>query len=267
MTHATFAGAIPEHYDRHLAPILFDPYARDLVRRMADFERGHVLEIAAGTGAVTRALARAMLHRDVTITATDLNQPMLDHASLRLGGRNIVWRQADAGALPFEDRAFDAAICQFGAMFFPDKTKAYREARRVMAPGGRFVFSVWDSLAHNEFGEVVHETITALFPDDPPLFIARIPHGYHDVDAIRAALADAGFARIEAEHVEEKSRAPSAVDAAVGFCHGTPLRNEIEARAPERVHAITDEVAHALARRFGEGPIEGKMRAIVVTAA
>ena len=266
-TDRVFAGSIPEIYDRFLVPLIFEPYARDLAARVAAVQPHDVLETAAGTGVLTRALA-VMLPAGARILATDLNRPMLDHAAARLpdDGR-IAWRQADALALPFEDGAFDVVACQFGVMFFPDKVQGYREARRVLKPGGRFFFNVWDRISANEFADVVTEAVATVFPDDPPHFMARIPHGYHDVDKVREELAAAGFASISAETVQDSSRALSAHGAAIAYCQGTPLRSEIETRDASRLEEATQCAAEWLARRFGGGPIEGLIQAHVFEAA
>src|SRR5438105_936996 len=171
-----FAGSIPEIYDRYLGPALFDPYAEDLARRLADLSSGALLETAAGTGRVTRALARVLPDAG-SIVATDLNQAMLDFAAAQPGAARISWQQADAAALPFEDARFDAVVCQFGVMFFPDKPGGYREAARVLKPGGRFLFNIWDRIEANIFAQVTTEALIAIFPDDPPLFLARTPYG------------------------------------------------------------------------------------------
>src|SRR6476660_424333 len=208
-----FAGSIPEMYERFLVPLIFEPYALDLARRLAKTRPGVVLETAAGTGVVTRALASA-LPAETRLTVTDLNQPMLDHAKSRQpADSRIAWRQADALALPFDDRSFDAVACQFGAMFFPDKIKGYREAHRVLKPGGGYFFSVWDEISTSEFADVVAQTLAEEFPQDPPRFMARTPHGYHDVERIRAELAAAGFKSVSASATDHVSRAPSARDA------------------------------------------------------
>jgi ubiquinone/menaquinone biosynthesis C-methylase UbiE len=234
-TDKLFAGSIPEIYDRLLVPLIFEPYALDLAGRLAEARPRDVLETAAGTGVLTRALA-ARLPAQARIVASDLNQPMLDRARARQpGDGRIEWRQADALALPFADGSFDALACQFGAMFFPDKVQGYGEARRVLKPGGRFLFNVWDRIAENEFADVVMEALAALFPHNPPRFMARVPHGYHDVDRIRAELAAAGFADIAVEAVDARSKAASPRDPAVAYCQGTPLRNEIEVRDAARL--------------------------------
>jgi ubiquinone/menaquinone biosynthesis C-methylase UbiE len=261
-----FAGSIPEVYDRLLVPLIFEPYARDLAERVAHAEPQDVLEVAAGTGALTSEIvARLPVH--IRVVATDLNQPMLGHAAARQSHRdNVTWQQADALALPFKEREFDVVACQFGVMFFPDKIKGYGEARRVLKPGGRFFFNVWDRISENQFADVVTEALATCFPKDPPLFMARTPHGYHMVDKIRDELIAAGFADSSVESVEHSSSAATPMDVAMAYCQGTPLRSEIEARDPSRLEDVTRIAADALARRFGNGPIEGRIRAHVFTA-
>jgi ubiquinone/menaquinone biosynthesis C-methylase UbiE len=261
-----FAGSIPEIYDRLLVPLIFDPYARDMAERIAGTKPKDLLETAAGTGVLTNAVV-SRLPTQSRIIATDLNQPMLDRAAARkaLEGR-VTWRQADALALPFGDRRFDAVACQFGVMFFPDKIAGYKEARRVLKPRGRFFFNVWDAINKNEFADAVTEALATVFPHDPPMFMARTPHGYHNVETIREELAAAGFSDISVETVDHTSRAATPRDAAISYCQGTPLRNEIETRDAARLEEATKAAANALADRFGNGPIEGRIRAHVFTA-
>jgi SAM-dependent methyltransferase len=264
-TDKLFAGSIPEIYDRLLVPLIFEPYAADLAGRVAMAQPREVLETAAGTGVLTRALA-LRLAPSTRIVVTDLNQPMLDQASRRQGGGNIEWKQADALALPFGDESFDVVACQFGVMFFPDRPRGYTEAHRVMKPGGRFLFSVWDRIEENEFADVVTTALAGVFPKDPPLFMARTPHGHHDVGRIRADLTAAGFAGISVDAVDATSKVASPRHAAVAYCQGTPLRNEIEARDASRLEEATNRATEALAQRFGKGTIEGRTRAFVITA-
>ena len=260
-----FSGSIPSLYDRYLGPLIFEPYAQDLAHRLSALNAGRVLETAAGTGIVTRALIRS-LPTGVSVVATDLNQPMLDHAAEQLSSSRVNWQKADAQALPFPDGEFVAMVCQFGMMFFPDKQKAYREARRVLKPGGRFIFNVWDKIEFNEFADVVTAAVGDLFPNDPPRFLARTPHGYHEKEAIIAELQSAGFANIAMETLTRRSVAPSCRDPAIGYCQGTPLRNEIEARNADRLAEATEAAATEMSARFGNGPVDGMIQAHLITA-
>jgi len=260
-----FAGSVPAVYEKHLVPLIFQPYADDIARRLTALRSSTLLEIAAGTGVVTRALA-STLAPDVSIVATDLNQAMLDQAIARGTSRPVTWRQADAMHLPFHDGDFDAAVCQFGVMFFPDKAGAFSEVRRVLRPGGVFVFNVWDRIEENDVPHIVTTALESVFPDNPPRFMARVPHGYHDRDTIARDVAAGGFSlppRIDT--VSVRSRAASARDAAVAFCQGTPLRNEIEARDPSGLERATDAATRALQARFGDGAIDAPIQAHVVT--
>jgi ubiquinone/menaquinone biosynthesis C-methylase UbiE len=265
-TDKVFAGSIPEIYDRYLVPLIFEPYASDLATRIASATPRDVLETAAGTGVLTTAIV-SRLPAQTRVVATDLNQPMLDHAAAKpsLRGR-ITWQQADAQALPFKDATFDVVTCQFGMMFLPDRVKGYSEARRVLRPGGRFLFNVWDRISNNHFADVVTNALTALFPQDPPLFMARIPHGYHDVARIREELIAGGLHHVSIETVDHTSKAGSARDVAIAYCQGTPLRNEIVARDASRLDEATAVAADALTKRFGSGAIEGLIRAHVIAA-
>jgi ubiquinone/menaquinone biosynthesis C-methylase UbiE len=262
----TFAGSIPEIYDRYLVPLIFDSYALDLASRLVEANPQDVLETAAGTGVLTRAIA-SRLPADARIVATDLNQPMLNRAKARQSqdGR-IEWKQADALALPFQNQSFDVVACQFGVMFFSHKVQGYLEAWRVLKPGGRFLFNVWDRISENEFADTVTEALAAVFPHDPPCFLARIPHGYHDVERIRTELNAAGFLDLSVDAVDHRSKASSPHDPAIAYCQGTPLRSEIEARDASRLREATEQAAEALASRFGHSHIDGRIRAFVITA-
>ncbi|SEI94817.1 MULTISPECIES: class I SAM-dependent methyltransferase [unclassified Variovorax] len=261
-----FSGSIPKFYDTLMVPLIFAGYATDMAALVAASSPGSVLETAAGSGVVTRALA-PLLGANARYVVSDLNQPMLDYAATRLGSDSrIEWRQADALQLPFEDASFDVVCCQFGAMFFPDRVAGYAEARRVLRPGGRFVFSVWDRIEENAFADEVTHAVATVFPHDPPRFLARTPHGYHDIALIRADVGRAGFASIGIETHEKVSRAPSAREVATAYCQGTPLRGEIEARDAGLLQLATDRATEAIAGRHGEGPVAGKIQAHVIVA-
>jgi SAM-dependent methyltransferase len=261
---ALFAGSIPELYESHLVPLIFESYAVDLANRVVALDPSCVLETAAGTGVATRAMARALL-ANVDLVATDLNQAMLDRVVVVGTQRPVQWKQADATRLPFGDASFDLVACQFGVMFFPDKARAFSEARRVLRSGGVLMFSVWDRIEENEFADTVTTALGALFPADPPLFMTRTPHGYFDTAVISADLANAGFgATPRFETIAARSRAVSARVAAIAYCQGTPMRNEIEARSGAGLAQATSACAAALAERFGDGPVDGKIQARLV---
>jgi len=264
-TDAVFLGSIPAIYESHLVPLIFEPYAADLAARLRARSPTRVLEVAAGTGVVTRALASA-LPAAVPIVATDLNPAMLDEAARRGTSRPVQWQPADAMQLPLPDASVDAVVCQFGAMFFPDKAHAFAEARRVLRPGGMFVFNVWDRIEENEIADTATDALAVVFPADPPRFMARTPHGYSDRQAIAMDLRNAGFtATPNIDTVTARSRAVSPHAAALAYCQGTPLRNEIEARTGATLAEATAACEAAIARRFGSGPVDGKIQAHVVT--
>jgi SAM-dependent methyltransferase len=207
------------------------------------------------------------LSPDASYVVTDLNQPMLDYAAARQAADSrISWRKADAQALPFEDAAFDLVCCQFGAMFFPDRQTGYREAKRVLKPGGSFLFSVWDRIEENVFANDVTNALAEVFPNDPPRFLARTPHGYYDTALIRSELERAGFSSVAIDTRADQSRASSPRHAAVAYCQGTPLRNEIEARDATRLEAATDYAALMIANRHGSGEVIAKIQAHVIAA-
>lgn len=245
-------------YEEYLVPAVFRPYAADLAARVARRQPSTVLELAAGTGALTAAITTEVPATHVV--ATDLNQAMIDIGSARVPAAE--WRPADAMDLPFDDATFDLVACQFGVMFFPDRPGAFAEVARVVRPGGQFLFNCWGPLAGHDVESTVIAALADRFPDDPPTFLARVPHGYHDVDRITADLDRAGLVAARVETVELECRADSPASLARGYCRGTPLRAEIAARGD--LTATEEGVAAALEDRFGRGPVVGRMTALVV---
>lgn len=263
-----FTGSVPQTYHQYLGPLLFEPYARDIVKRLQPRPGERILELAAGTGIVTRLIAES-LPLGATLTATDLKEPMLAVARTALashsGGPNprITFKEADACAIPFETASFEAIVCQYGVMFFPDKLLAMREAKRVLVPGGRYIFNVWDSLDHNPIPRTVHETITAMFPANPPNFIKATPYGYNDRAEIERVCRAAGFTNVAAETVEFSSSAPTAEDAARAWVEGTPLFAALQERGMKDPAPYREAAREALAKKFGAKPCKSTMRAIV----
>jgi SAM-dependent methyltransferase len=260
-----FTGTIAQLYDHHMGTLLFSPYAADMTARLSNLAAGELLETAAGTGIVTAALA-AKLSPSVRITATDLNQPMLDHAATKEGVRRVHFQMADAQALPFADSIFDVVVCQFGVMFFPDRVQGFREARRVLKARGRLLFSVWDRLATNPIFEAAVVGLSRRYPKHPSWFLERIPCGYHDPKAIRADLRSAGFADCTIDTVRRSGHASDPHGPAIGLCQGSPMSAEIEAW-DGGLEAATDAAAAAIAERCGTGPFETPLQALVVEAA
>lgn len=262
-----FTGSIPQFYDKYLVPLIFESFAKDLALRAASSATTDLLELAAGSGVVTRELTE-ILGKNSKYRVTDINQAMLDHAKMQQEQDDrITWQQADALNLPFLDNTFDTVICQFGVMFFPDKIAGYHEAKRVLKPNGRFIFSVWDRIEENEFAHIVTEVAAISFPDNPPNFLARTPHGYHNTKLIKEELSVAGFSKINITTINEVSIGDSASHPAVAYCQGTPLRAEIEARDASLLDHITTQATKAIQSKFGvNGPVEGKIRGHVIEA-
>lgn len=262
-TDKVFAGPMPQLYDRHLGPILFQPFAEVVAGRLSETDRD-ILETAAGTGVVTRAIAAAVPRSN--ILATDLNQAMLDVAAEKTPAGDVTWQQADALSLPFETGLFDLVVCCFGFMFMPDKQAAYREARRVLRWGGRLIFTVWDRLETNPLMHIADATVAGLFPENPPHFLARTPCGYNDKARIERDLKEAGFTSVRIEEIRKEVDVSSAAEPSMGLCQGTPLRGEIEAIDAKSLARATDAVAAATRERFGNGRFRAPLQALLVTA-
>jgi SAM-dependent methyltransferase len=260
---ATFAGSIPMLYDSLLVPMIFADAAEQMATAVGALDPDDVLEIAAGTGVVTRAVLGACPRSH--LVATDLNTAMLEHAQSRTPPTSrLEWQVADGTDLPFADACFDVALCQFGVMFFPDRVQGYREARRVLRPGGTYFFSVWDRIENNQITWLI---MTALndAAAEPMLFMQRTPHGYFDRDRIRLDLEQAGMSVVTIDSVEGTSRT-TAHDAAVAFCQGTPLSGEIDRHPTWTLERAVQVAEAALRRELGDGPISGPIRSFRITA-
>ncbi|MGW7613153.1 class I SAM-dependent methyltransferase [Streptomyces sp. NPDC054766] len=248
-------------YEQYLVPVVFQPFAEDLTARATALHPGRVLELAAGTGALTSGLLAAAPSAEVT--ATDLNEAMVAFGSIRAPG--AVWRQADAQRLPFPDGSFDLVVCQFGVMFFPDRIEAFTEVHRVLAPGGRFLFNTWGPIGTHAFEVALQAGLERAFPVDPPRFLPTIPHGYADPAVVAADLAAAGFAVEDEQELTLQGRAASTADLATGYLTGTPVRVAVEERGDGP--AVRATVIEEMTARLGPGPVTAPMTAYVFRAA
>jgi SAM-dependent methyltransferase len=254
-----FGGGVPENYDRGLGPIFFADYADHTARLVAGYTPLRVLETGAGTGIVTRRL-RDLLPATTRLIATDLNPPMLEIARKKFrSDEPVEFRQADAMALPFADASFDAMVCQFSAQFFPDKEKSYREAYRVLAPGGRYVFSVWDG--DHPHGRLADEVAAQFFPTDPPQFY-RVGTGYNKIDPIKASVSDAGFIDLRIAVLTKEKQVADVGAFARALVYGNPLIDMIRARGGIDPDHVVNALGEALVREFGT-PARLSLQAIV----
>lgn len=264
----SFNSSIARTYHDVLGPLIFEAYARDLARRLSPRAGGRVLELACGTGIVTREIAASMpAGTGWSLLATDLNPGMLEVAKgVVPPGAPVTFQVVDACKLPFADREFDTIVCQYGLMFFPDKVGSMREARRVLKPGGRYIFNVWDSLAHNPMARVVHEQLGAIFPDNPPPFMATLPFGWSDRAEIERTVRAGGFEHCELETVSFECQSPTAADAARAWLEGTPNLAALAERGIKDPAPVRERVAAALTAKFGGSPCRSTMQAVVATA-
>jgi SAM-dependent methyltransferase len=259
-----FTGSVPANYDRLMVPLIFQPYANELARRAGVLRPHRILETAAGTGVVTQAMHEAL--PDAEIVATDLNPPMLEVARERIRSEKVQFLEADAQDLPFKDEVFDLIVCEFGAMFFPDKVRGHSEARRVLRDGGHYLLAIWDRIDRNVLSGVAQKVLIDLFPDDPPLFLCDGPFGYSDPARIERDVREAGFHSIEIDTVHFSSRSASARDAAEALCFGTPMSVELQDRAPGSLDRAFEQIETSLRAFEGPSGVDAPMSAHIVTA-
>ena len=260
---ANFTGSIPEFYESGLVPVIFEDYAREIAALVAKRKPEKVLELAAGTGVVTRLL-RDRLSRKCEIIASDLNEPMLEVARKKFkSGESVSFQSIDAMSIPLDDNSVDVVACQFGVMFFPDKVESYCEALRVLKPGGRYIFNAWDSHEHNPFAGIAQSLVEKAFPDDPPGFY-KVPFHYHDVREMKREMKEAGFSSVKVQRRKIRKTIPSIAAFAQGLVHGNPLSEEIRARSSDP-DAMVDVIRSAFEAAFGSDPAKMPLSAFFVT--
>lgn len=258
-----FSGNIPRYYDAHLGPMFFEPYAMDMANRIGKLAPKKILELASGTGRLTKLLP-AVAAKDASIIASDINPAMVNYAQQVHRDERIMWLEIDAVSLPFTDHFFDCVVVQFGVMFYSDRARAFREAWRVLKPGGTFLFNCWDEVAHNPMPSITNETLQHFFPTDTPAFY-QVPFSYYDKSTITANLKEAGFTDIAIELVKLTGFSMSAADAAKGLIQGTPTITAIEERDASKTPLIMDMLERKIADRFGKEGIQVPLQAYVVS--
>lgn len=264
-TNISFSGSIPKFYENNLGTIFFEPFSTEMALRVKDLKANSILEIACGTGRLTKYLPLVTPKKFSSITATDVNPAMLELARRTVAWKNIDWQVVDAMELPYGDSLFDVVVAQFGVMFYPDKQKAFKDSHRVLADNGSFIFSAWDSLRHNPIAQLTDNIITEFFPTDTPAFY-KIPFSYFNEDEIRSDLATAGFRAVNIERLKLEGYAANANDAAVGLLQGTPLYNAIIERGEELLPAMTEKLAQEIRSLFGDTDLSIPIQANIVTA-
>ena len=261
--HTSFTGGIPAAYDRYLGPVIFEPYARDLARRVPIHENVRILETACGTGIVTRRVLD-YLPTSGKLVATDLNQAMIEFAKAALPpDPRIEWRTADVQSLPFPNASFDAMYMQFGIMFVPDKLKAMREAKRVLKPAGKVILNALESFEKNPYGRIADQVLKSAFPEDPPTFY-RTPFSDHDPEEHQRRAETAGFRDVTVESVVFESMAESAELFAKGLIRGNPVSIVIGERGGSHDN-VEKLLTEALRRELGDRPVRNMLHAWVVT--
>lgn len=260
--NVAFTGSIPEKYDACLGPLLFEPYAILMRDRINQLPGNHILEIACGTGRVTRHLAT--LRPDIKMIATDLNAEMIKVAQKKVPEKNVEWQVVNAQELPFADESFDIVVCQFGYMFVPDKALAYKEAFRVLKKGGHFICSTWDKVENNDPARIAIDVINNFFKGNAPTFL-QVPYSMYNPDEINDLLKEVGFTNISVETVKKEGLSESAKLAATGFIEGNPILVEINNINPDSVAMIEATLTNQLALQLGDEPLRCQLSAIVAS--
>jgi ubiquinone/menaquinone biosynthesis C-methylase UbiE len=260
---ANFSGQVPEAYDRDMGPPIFESYAVELANRIPITPGMRVLEIAAGTGRVTRHILDR-LPADAKFTVSDLHLDMLEIAKLKLKDDRIDWQEADALELPFPDSSFDLAICQFGTMFYKDKVAGHKEAHRVLKPGGTYMITTWCSHDENPWAGLIHKRVTEAFPDDPPTFMTK-PFSYCNWTEMAQDLAQAGFTESSVETIKHELVVEDVDKLAKGVLLGSPMAGMVHERGGD-VDAIAAIIADEYRAHGGSNPFRSTKSALIVTA-
>ena len=256
-----FTGNVPLNYETYLGPLFFEPYAQDLADRLPNNKYGKILELACGTGRVTKYLVQK-LREDGTLVATDLNEAMLSIGREKVADPRIQWSRVDAHELPYDEESIELIVCQFGVMFFQDRPEAFKEAFRVLKSGETFLFNTWDHIRHNTLTEVTRKVMDQIFPNDPAPFLTKGPFSFFDKEQIHQLLADTGFRDITIDTVRITSTATSVQDCLNGIVDGTPIAAYLQERNTP-AEEVKEKVAAALEVYKGNGVLNLPMQAHV----
>lgn len=260
-----FNGSVPEVYETVLGNFIFEPFAVDIVNRISNKNAFNVLELAAGTGRVTKHLIHAF-SPNAKIVASDISLPMMEKAKLVVSSQNLTWQQVDIADIPFSEGSFDVIVCQFGVMFLQDKLRAFSEIRRVLKLGGQLLFSTWACIEENPIWKISNQVATKFFGPAPAAIQKSGPFSICNAVDAEAQLHDAGFIHTKVEKQRITSSISSASLAAKGFIHGLPLKDIIIKQNPEILSQIQEEMENSFADHFGNNPLTASFTAFVFEA-
>ena len=246
MNWTGYGGGAAEIYERHMVPAIFGPWAEDLLALATPKPGERVLDVACGTGVVTRLVAQRVGPTG-TVVGLDLNPGMLAVARAvpPRHGAQIEWREGNVGAIPVADATFDLALCQQGLQFFPDRPAALREIRRVLAPRGRLALSVWRPMQHSSGFEALATALGRLIAPEAAA-IMQGPFALGSADELRTLVTGAGFGDVVVQPAAKTLRFPSPEEFVRRYVAATPLAAVVAKANDEARAALITEVDAAL---------------------
>lgn len=260
------AGNAAETYERALTPAVFAAWA-PLVVALGDPRSGErVLDVACGTGVVTRLVAR-QVGRTGKVVGLDLNPGMLAVAAATAASEpptsaSITWQEASATRMPFPDGAFDVAYCQLGLQFFPDRPAALREMHRALVSGGRLGLMVWRGIEHSPGFDILAAALARHVSPEA----MRAPFGLAEAEELRGLMAAAGFRDITIRPVAGTVRFPSVARFVQDYVAGSPLAGHVAKVSDEARAALVGEVGGALRSHLAGGALAFPIEAHLASA-
>jgi ubiquinone/menaquinone biosynthesis C-methylase UbiE len=257
------SGTRGEIYEKHMVPAIFGLWAPDLVdsARVRPGER--VLDVACGTGVVTRVIAERV-GPGGRVVGLDSNPDMLAAARTAPSQSNIDWLVENAMSMSLLDQAFDAVVCQQGFQFFPDKVAALQEMRRVLVPGGRLALSVWRSVDQSPAFRILRDHLARRLG---PEKAALRPFGLPDGQAIGAMISSAGFRDVKVRAEVKISRFQSPQHMVLSIAGGAPtMFGALVEQGPDEIEAVALEIAEATRTYFDDEGWAAPMASNIITA-